>query len=262
MMLNAPKYELVPSFTFDEFRQLSTSSAALPLQSDNGYIPGNLGWHGLECYEICACALPRTPSLPDRCTDEDTVITGTSFPYDRNSDLEQSSEDWTEEAHRLFKQKKHGAFLRNLRYGAMTMYRRIFTLASAFSVSLCYGILVLIAGQATFACPHLRQKHHNTFEFTHRYFGWMTVFLTRLLVLTLTRDLTLISHQSLGMALISAPTFWFLLLIVVSIVSPRALTRRMPIKIQVLSRHARRIFVHDRRFAKAYPGSLVRLSTK
>ncbi|KAI5792338.1 hypothetical protein FPQ18DRAFT_409124, partial [Pyronema domesticum] len=134
--------------------------------------------------------------------------------------------------------------------------------ASAFSVSLCYGILVLIAGQATFACPHLRQKHHNTFEFTHRYFGWMTVFLTRLLVLTLTRDLTLISHQSLGMALISAPTFWFLLLIVVSIVSPRALTRRMPIKIQVLSRHARRIFVHDRRFAKAYPGSLVRLSTK
>jgi hypothetical protein len=33
----------------------------------------------------------------------------------------------------------------------------------------------------------------------------MTVFLTWLLVLTLTCDLTLISHQSLGMALISAP---------------------------------------------------------
>ncbi|CCX13166.1 Similar to hypothetical protein AOL_s00188g124 [Arthrobotrys oligospora ATCC 24927]; acc. no. EGX44786 [Pyronema omphalodes CBS 100304] len=133
--------------------------------------------------------------------------------------------------------------------------------ASVLSVSLCYGILVLLTLQATLAYPNLRQKHHNSFEYTHRYFGWMTVFLAWFLVLSLTRDLSQISGQSLGLALITSPAFWFLLFILMSIVSPWALTRKMPIKIQVLSRHACRIYIYDRRFAKAYPGSFVRLST-
>jgi hypothetical protein len=56
--------------------------------------------------------------------------------------LEVAAQDWTEHAAHELMQKRHGTFMRNLRYRVMIMYRRLFNLVfcANFAVSLFLSI--------------------------------------------------------------------------------------------------------------------------
>ncbi|KAI5792358.1 hypothetical protein FPQ18DRAFT_305643 [Pyronema domesticum] len=151
------------------------------------------------------------------------IVHGDS-PSEYTGDMEATAHDWTEHAAHELKQKRHGTFIRNLRYHVIIMYRRLFTLArrsitpaaftvdipssqsaSAFPASLSYGILVLVDAQATFAYPepYQRQKHHNSFEYTHRYFGVGTPS-------SFFHQAPCAASINFFRALVSTPAFWFL----------------------------------------------------
>ncbi|KAF7503083.1 hypothetical protein GJ744_004330 [Endocarpon pusillum] len=93
-----------------------------------------------------------------------------------------------------------------------------------------------------FAHPSLRRRSHNTFEFVHRFLGWMTVFLfwVDLFVLTGVLELAKESPRPLGAALLQSPALYLLIIVTVSLILPWLRLRKVPIRVEHLSNHASR----------------------
>ncbi len=109
-------------------------------------------------------------------------------------------------------------------------------------IAITYILLVLFMSICLFAIPKFRIFSHNTFEAIHRFAGWTAVALFWV-------DILLVLHAQsqhpgsdpLGMAVIQAPAFWFLLVITFCIILPWLRLRKVAAYPEVLSNHAVRI---------------------
>jgi hypothetical protein len=91
-----------------------------------------------------------------------------------------------------------------------------------------------------FAYPTLRKKHHDLFERVHRFGGWAALVIIWVQTISSIRDQR-VSSRSLGHAIKSAPAFWMLLIITLSIASSWLFLRSAPVDAEVLSNHAVRL---------------------
>ncbi|KAK7046944.1 putative three-domain protein adenylation-thiolation-dehydrogenase [Favolaschia claudopus] len=127
--------------------------------------------------------------------------------------------------------------------------------ASVATVAVSYSILLLLFGMVIFAYPALRTKRHDTFERVHRYLGWTSVILVWAQVVLLTNDYR--GKLSLSRALVHSAPFWMLLVMTASIILPWLRLRKVPVRAEVLSKHAVRLyFTHT----TTKSGSFIRLA--
>ncbi|KAJ6584991.1 nonribosomal peptide synthetase 12 [Mycena capillaripes] len=127
--------------------------------------------------------------------------------------------------------------------------------ASVATVAISYSILLLLLGIVTFAHPALRSKRHDHFERVHRYFGWTAIILVWSQVVILTNDYR--GDETLSHALIHSAPFWMLLVMTGSIILPWLRLRKVPVRSEVLSKHAVRLYFS---YSTPIPGSFVRLA--
>ena len=109
-------------------------------------------------------------------------------------------------------------------------------------VTIAYVLLALLLSICTLAIPNFRVVSHNTFEAVHRFAGWLAVALFWVLIL-----LDLRAHANspgsgpLGVLVVRAPTFWFLLVITFCIILPWLWLRKIDVVTEKLSAHAVRM---------------------
>ncbi|KAF7365784.1 Nonribosomal peptide synthetase 12 [Mycena venus] len=127
--------------------------------------------------------------------------------------------------------------------------------ASVATVAISYSILLLLLGMVIFAYPSMRSKRHDSFERVHRFFGWTSIILVWSQIVVLTHDYR--GDQSLSHALVHSAPFWMLLVMTGSIILPWLRLRKVPVRAEVLSKHAVRLYFT---YSTPIPGSFVRLS--
>jgi len=127
---------------------------------------------------------------------------------------------------------------------------------SAPTVAITYFILMLLVGIVLFAYPKFRSTHHDKFERTHRFLGWTATALVWCQVVLLTNDYRL-PGQSLGQALVHAPPFWLVAVMTCSIILPWLRLRKVPVRAEVLSTHAVRLYFD---YVTPKPGHFTRIS--
>ncbi|KAF8308154.1 hypothetical protein DL93DRAFT_2171315 [Clavulina sp. PMI_390] len=122
---------------------------------------------------------------------------------------------------------------------------------------LTYIIVLTLALIISFAWPGTRARKHNTFEATHRFAGWFSVALFWAHTCFITND-TREPDVTLATALVQNPSFWMVIVITVSIILPWLRLRQEPVRAEVLSSHAVRLYYN---YDYPVPGSFVRMST-
>ncbi|MCJ1459728.1 hypothetical protein MMC28_010107 [Mycoblastus sanguinarius] len=109
-------------------------------------------------------------------------------------------------------------------------------------IAITYILLVLFLSICLFAIPKFRIFSHNTFEAVHRFAGWTAVALFWVeILLVLNVESKTPGADSLGILVIQAPAFWFLLIITFLIILPWLRLRKVEAIPEVLSSHAVRI---------------------
>lgn len=109
-------------------------------------------------------------------------------------------------------------------------------------IAITYILLVLFLAICIFAIPKFRIFSHNTFEAIHRFAGWIAVALFWVeILLVLHAESNMPGSDSLGLLVIQAPAFWFLLVITFFIILPWLRLRKVEAFPEVLSPHAVRI---------------------
>ena len=109
-------------------------------------------------------------------------------------------------------------------------------------IAITYILLVLFLSICIFAIPKFRIFSHNTFEAIHRFAGWVAIALFWVeILLVLHAEAQIPGSGSLGILVIQAPAFWFLLIITFFIILPWLRLRKVPAYPEVLSNHAVRI---------------------
>ncbi|THH21034.1 hypothetical protein EW146_g431 [Bondarzewia mesenterica] len=127
---------------------------------------------------------------------------------------------------------------------------------SVATLVMTYLILVLLLGIVSLAYPKLRIMYHDHFEATHRFLGWTAVALVWCKVVLLTNDYRPES-QTLGNALVKSAPFWMVLILTLSIIGPWLHLRNRPVRAEVLSNHAVRLYFD---YVTPVPGSFIRIS--
>ena len=146
---------------------------------------------------------------------------------------------------------------------ASTIWFVIFTIEATLEhtdipfLVISYLIALLLLCMCTTAHPTLRQKYHNQFELVHRFAGWtaLILFWDQLIIATDSSR----GPQPLGAALISSPSFWLLLTATFSIVLPWLNLRRVPVRADILSPHAVRLYFT---YTTPVVGTAIRLSKR
>jgi len=129
--------------------------------------------------------------------------------------------------------------------------------ASILTVAVTYCVLALLLLIVGLAYPAFRQKQHNRFEASHRFFGWsatalvwvqvrhviyyIMIWLTHMQVVSLVNDYRL-PGQTLGHALVHAAPFWLVTVLTASIILPWIRLRKVPVRSVVMSKHAIRLY--------------------
>lgn len=123
-----------------------------------------------------------------------------------------------------------------------------------------YILLGLLCAICLFAVPRFRRLQHNSFEWIHRFGGWLAVGLFWVLTfLILHAQSSLPGSPPLGAMVVRSPTFWLLVVVTGLIILPWLRLRRFPVRAEVLSSHAVRI--HLPAFNTKGPCLGVRLAT-
>ncbi|PIL22505.1 transporter [Ganoderma sinense ZZ0214-1] len=127
---------------------------------------------------------------------------------------------------------------------------------SIATVAITYFILMLVIGIVLFAYPKVRTSHHDAFERAHRFLGWSTTALVWCQVILLTNDYRA-PGETLGRALVHAPPFWLVTIMTGSIILPWLRLRKVPVRAEVLSKHAVRLYFD---YVTPRPGHFTRIS--
>ncbi|THU87036.1 nonribosomal peptide synthetase 12 [Dendrothele bispora CBS 962.96] len=124
------------------------------------------------------------------------------------------------------------------------------------TLSVTYVVMLFLFAIALFAFPSFRIKHHDTFERVHRFSGWTACLLVWAQVVLLTNDYRT-PEESLGHALATSASFWLLVVLTASIVLPWLRLRKVPVRSEVLSNHAVRLYFD---YVTPVPGTFTRIS--
>ena len=96
-------------------------------------------------------------------------------------------------------------------------------------------LLAVLMLMIVMSLPSIRSRHHDAFERTHRFGGWIALLLFWL------QSLLFVAQQrgpaSLGQALLASPSFWVLIVLTASILLPWLRLRRVPVEIESPSTH-------------------------
>ncbi|KAM4111894.1 hypothetical protein ACJW30_05G100200 [Castanea mollissima] len=101
-------------------------------------------------------------------------------------------------------------------------------------------ILGLLCFSSLAAFPLVRHLHHNVFERTHRFAGWIALLLLWIfIILTISYDPKTKSYiKDISSSLIKRQELWFTMTITFLIILPWVTVRRVPIKVYAPSGHA------------------------
>ncbi|KLO16789.1 nonribosomal peptide synthetase 12 [Schizopora paradoxa] len=127
---------------------------------------------------------------------------------------------------------------------------------SLLTLVLSYWILFLLIGIVIFAFPKVRSVAHDKFERTHRFLGWSATAFVWAQVVSLINDYRA-PGESLGHALVMAPPFWLVVVLTMSIILPWIRLRKVPVRAEVLSTHAVRLYFD---YVTPVPGTFTRIS--
>lgn len=107
------------------------------------------------------------------------------------------------------------------------------------SIVLTYIILFIFMGVASMSHPKIRAQHHDAWEMSHRYGGWLGLGLLWIQVFFITKDLHIGIAPSIAYR--TSPPIWLLTVATVAIIFPWTTLRKVPVRSEVLSNHAIRL---------------------
>ncbi|KAA1107022.1 hypothetical protein PGTUg99_024569 [Puccinia graminis f. sp. tritici] len=104
--------------------------------------------------------------------------------------------------------------------------------------SLCLSMTVTVA-TCFFATPLIRALHHNLFEITHRFLGWLGIITGLIFVITSSWwDVNTQSWRASGKHLVGQEEFWFMIFIMPLVVGQWITVRNVPVTVQAPSNKA------------------------
>ena len=106
---------------------------------------------------------------------------------------------------------------------------------------LAYLVLLVLMAMIVAAYPMFRFMKHDVFEFTHRFSSWVLIVLFWTAYLKAAHDASKAQGVSLGRSLVQDATFWFAIVLTMSIISPWVTLRRVAVSPEYLSDHAIRV---------------------
>lgn len=113
-------------------------------------------------------------------------------------------------------------------------------------VAMAYVTLTVLVVILVFAYPYVRMHWHNSFEFSHRFLGWLAVGCLWALIMLVIANKQAATGVAFGTALITEPAFWFLIAITAMIISPWLLLRKVRFTTEDLSDHAMRLNYNEK----------------
>lgn len=154
---------------------------------------------------------------------------------------------------------------------AATMWFTIFTVGASLELAkplevrcislaptiLSYLVVVIFITMGSLSHPDIRAKYHNAWEMTHRFGGWTSLILLWVQTFLATKDLNpgvAPSHAYLR----SAPV-WLLTIATMAIIFPWLFLRKVPVRSEVLSNHAVRLWFD---YTTPIVGTAVRLAER
>ncbi|KAF2445308.1 acetyl-CoA synthetase-like protein [Karstenula rhodostoma CBS 690.94] len=132
--------------------------------------------------------------------------------------------------------------------------RRCLTLAPTVLTYIVWPILIAIAGTSH---PTFRAKRHDIWEMTHRFGGWTALILLWVQSFLTTKDLAIGVAPS--RAYLTSPGIWLLSLATAAIIFPWLFLRKVPVRSEVLSPHAVRLWFD---YTDPVVGTAVRLAER
>jgi hypothetical protein len=125
------------------------------------------------------------------------------------------------------------------------------------SVVLTYLVWPILISIACMSHPSIRAKYHNAWEQSHRLGGWTALLLFWIQTLFATRDLAI--DVSPSYAYLHSPPIWLLVFTTVAIIFPWLFLRKVPVRSEVLSSHAIRLWFE---YTTPVVGTSVRLAER
>jgi hypothetical protein len=98
------------------------------------------------------------------------------------------------------------------------------------------AIMMLLAVMCIIAVPVLRDRYHDAFEFSHRFFGWSVLVLLWANVLLVTTSSSQAATAGLLVSAINSASLWLAVLIAVLVLLPWLTVRKVHVQAQVLSK--------------------------
>ncbi|XP_014556022.1 hypothetical protein COCVIDRAFT_27099 [Bipolaris victoriae FI3] len=118
------------------------------------------------------------------------------------------------------------------------------------------ALLILLAIGST-SHPTFRAKYHNLWEMTHRFGGWTCLALLWTLTFLATKDLN--PELPIATAYLRSPGIWLLSVATAAIIFPWLHLRKVPVRSEVLSNHAIRLWFD---YTTPVVGTAVRLAER
>lgn len=125
-------------------------------------------------------------------------------------------------------------------------------------IGLTYTLLTMLLLIVILAYPALRFKSHNTFEMSHRFFGWAVILVFWIEVGLIAMETSYQEGSSAGKVMVKQPTFWFLVLITFHTILPWLRLRQWEFDAEDLSKHAVRL--HFKKNVPAFTGIAISAS--
>lgn len=122
---------------------------------------------------------------------------------------------------------------------------------------LSYMVVVLFLAIGGTSHPSFRAKYHNAWEMTHRFGGWTCLILLWVQTFLATKDLN--PGVAPSKAYLNSPPVWLLSIATAAIIFPWLFLRKVPVRSEVLSNHAVRLWFD---YTTPVVGTAVRLAER
>lgn len=124
-------------------------------------------------------------------------------------------------------------------------------------LALSYLIMALLIAIGSMSHPTIRMKYHNIWEASHRFGGWAALILLWVQTALATKDLN--PSIAPSAAYLHSPPIWLLSIATAAIIFPWLHLRKVPVRSEVLSNHAVRLWFD---YTTPVVGTAVRLAER
>ncbi|CAO2649038.1 Nn.00g099870.m01.CDS01 [Neocucurbitaria sp. VM-36] len=124
-------------------------------------------------------------------------------------------------------------------------------------IVLSYLVVVIFLAMGSLSYPTIRAKYHNAWEMTHRFGGWTSLILLWVQTFLVTKDLN--PGVAPSTAYLHSPPVWLLTVATMAIIFPWLFLRKVPVRSEVLSSHAVRLWFD---YTTPIVGTAVRLAER